>query len=550
MQTSEKNKLLMKAQMYLQNGQISAAETIYQDLVAHHDSDEELLKMLVGFYLKLRKLDEAIKYLQMLVKLKPDNMSYCHNLSDLFIGNGQHTLAIACYQNFLETHQRNAAAHFNLALIYKNCGKYDNALSHYTQALDIGITGQEEVYCNIGVIYSETHRESKAEENYLKSLSINPDYTPAQINLASLCEEKGDKKSAIYHYQKVLKKKPRSLSALLRLCHLNRIERVDSVLVASLKREIMEESNSPLDRESVFYALGKAHDDCKEYDIALNYYKEANRINSKRVIAYDKKTQRLLTEEIINKFSPNESFLNSLGEQKPPIFICGMFRSGSTLIEQILSGHSKVVSGGENEFFHRLVKNDYAGYPYKAERLNNVTRERIYNDYWKSLNCELRNGHAITDKRPDNFQYIGLIKQIFPDAKIIYTNRNKYDNLLSVYFQQLSNDYNYATDINNIAHFLEMQQRLMSHWCQVFADDILPISYDMLIRQPEVETRRMLDFCDLDWDSACLEFDKRDNHVKTASIWQVRQPLYSSSSGRWKNYSAFFQQNDFDIDKT
>jgi hypothetical protein len=146
------------------------------------------------------------------------------------------------------------------------------------------------------------------------------------------------------------------------------------------------------------------------------------------------------------------------------------------------------------------------------------------------------NAKLITDKRPDNIHYLGLIKTVFPNAKIVFTTRDIRDNSLSLYFQQLSKEFNYANDINQIIHHSQQQKRLMTHWKKLFPKDIIEVSYDELVDSPKPSIAKLLNFLKLDWHNDCLEFHQVKNNVKTVSLWQVRQPLYKASSGRWKNY--------------
>ena len=147
-------------------------------------------------------------------------------------------------------------------------------------------------------------------------------------------------------------------------------------------------------------------------------------------------------------------------------------------------------------------------------------------------------GERVTDKRPDNFLYIGLIKRLFPDARIIHTARNALDNCLSIYFLHLDHSMSYALDLADIGHYYVQYRRLMTHWKTLYGADILDLDYDALVREPRPAIQRLTAFCGLEWEEACLSFEQTARAVKTASVWQVREPLYRRSSGRWRNYAA------------
>jgi hypothetical protein len=138
----------------------------------------------------------------------------------------------------------------------------------------------------------------------------------------------------------------------------------------------------------------------------------------------------------------------------------------------------------------------------------------------------------VVDKRPDNFLYIGLIKTLFPDARIVHTTRDPLDNCLSIYFLHLDHSMAYALDLMDIGHYYRQYGRLMAHWKSLYGDDILDVDYDALVREPRPAVERLLEFCGLEWSERCLSFHQRENAVKTASVWQVRQPLYQHASGR------------------
>ena len=164
---------------------------------------------------------------------------------------------------------------------------------------------------------------------------------------------------------------------------------------------------------------------------------------------------------------------------------------------------------------------------------NKISWMRFYLQLWLYLKNK---GEQLTDKRPDNFLYLGLIKLLMPKTKIIWTTRSMLDNCLSIYFLRLGTSMSYATDLDNIIHFYQQQERLMAHWQSLFPEDILTFNYDKLIHSPKEQTKRLLSFIDLPWEDSCLNFHQYENQVKTASVWQVRRPLYNSSSGRWNNY--------------
>jgi len=214
-----------------------------------------------------------------------------------------------------------------------------------------------------------------------------------------------------------------------------------------------------------------------------------------------------------------------------------MYRSGSTLIEQLLAGHSRVRAAGELDLIPELAKR-IPGYPRSVAIADEATIASWRNFYLEGLRGIGEHGALITDKRPDNFLHIGLIKTLFPDAKIVHTRRDRLDNLVSLYFLHLSPEMAYALDLEDAAHWYAQHNRLMAHWKSVYPDDIFEVDYDELVRSPRSVIESLLSFLGLDWEDSVLDLERRERPVKTASVWQVRQPMHARSSGRWRNYSA------------
>jgi hypothetical protein len=225
-----------------------------------------------------------------------------------------------------------------------------------------------------------------------------------------------------------------------------------------------------------------------------------------------------------------------------PIFICGMPRSGSTLVEQILAAHPLVTAGGELDLLPWLIDQHRPTATQHAGGVTSAGVADLSRRYLDGIKDRFPAATHVTDKRPDNFLHIGLIKAMFPAARIVYTRREALDNCLSIYFQSLGGNLRYATGLVSTAHYYRQHERLMSHWMHCCGSGICTVDYDELVRAPERAVRRLLDFLGLEWDERCLEFHKVGNLVKTASIWQVRDTLYTRSSGRWRHYRKYLEE--------
>lgn len=445
--------------------------------------------------------------------------------------------AEALYTKVLAEWPELADTWYNLARLQRHLGKFEAALSSYRQALDRGIDQPEEVHLNRGVIYSDCLRSDDLAEQALQTaLALNPNYVPALFNLANLREDYGLRTAAIDLYRRILDLEPHHHEALSRYASLSLPRRSDDPIVNRLRESLRMPGLTAASRASLGFALGKVLDACGDYRAAFEAYTAANRTSAAATSGYDRAAHERFVAELIHQFAANDSRpTRSLAPE--PIFICGMFRSGSTLTEQVLASHSQVQAGGELAFLPALATRVLAPFPASMSDIGEERLRALSEDYLTQLAKLFPGASHVTDKRPDNFLYIGLIKRLFPAAKIIHTTRSPLDNCLSIFFLHLDQSMGYALNLMDTGHYYAQYRRLMQHWKSLYGTDILDFDYDTFVREPEASTRRLLSFCGLEWQDACLSFHASANAVKTASVWQVRQPVYRQSSGRWRNYA-------------
>lgn len=529
-------KALGKAQTLHAEGRLPEAEAAYQQLLETGQNTEHMLQAMTQLYLQWGRSPEAIACVEKLTGLAPDEMSYCDSLANMHIQIGNAGEAIVCYQRFLQRQPELADAHYNLALIQKNAGRFDDALASYGRALQLNIERPEDVHSNISIVYAELRREDDAIKSLETALDLNPDYTPALFNLANHREEAGDKQAALALFQKVIDRDPQHYLALARLANVKDFADPADAVIRKLKHAVRKLTLDPEVRIDLYFALGRALNDCGAYGDAFASYQEGNTCARQTMVPYDRAGQESLTDQLMEVFSTDWFSGIEPVSDAAPIFICGMFRSGSTLIEQVLASHPRVTAGGEIDFFFREVRQSLAPFPGSMRQMSQAGLEALADSYLAHLKKTFPGAEYLTDKRPDNFLYLGLIRTLYPNARIICTVRDALDNCLSVYFQQLGGLLNYATGLEDIGHYFIQYRRLMDHWRGLFGDNIFDLSYDDFVREPRPVVEKLLEFCGLEWSDTSLEFYKTDNIVKTASVWQVRQPLYQKSSGRWRNY--------------
>jgi tetratricopeptide (TPR) repeat protein len=427
---------------------------------------------------------------------------------------------------------------YNLAVLQRQLGRHEAALESYQKALDLGVRDPQEARLNRGVIFTDhLHRPDAAEAEYKAALALDPRYWQAHFNLGNLYEDRGDRSAAQDEYRRALSLNPRAWEALARLAGL--AEKDEARAYVLQIEAALDRADVPVDEKaSLAFAQGRLLDLLGEYPRAFAAYARANAFSRRGGGgAYSRDEQRALTDRIIRAF-PDAAGGGGKGAGRAPVFICGMFRSGSTLCEQILAGHPRVTAGGELDIIPRLVRTGLTPFPEAVARLDSRAFERLASDYQDQLRRSFPTADVVTDKRPDNFLYVGLIKRLFPDAKIVHTRRHPLDTVLSVYFLHLDRSMSYALDLMDAAHYALEQHRLMAHWRALYPADIHEFDYDRFVREPRETTEALLQFLGLDWSEDCLAFHTRANVVKTASVWQVREPLYQRASGRWRNYEA------------
>jgi len=321
------------------------------------------------------------------------------------------------------------------------------------------------------------------------------------------------------------------------------------------------------DKQNLNFAVGRMLDKSKRYDEAFSYYKHANddqhmtfnslpavsfsEIMTDEMPSFDGAQETEYVDTVIKSFSREtmQQLPRSSVESSRPVFIVGMPRSGTSLTEQILAAHPQVLGAGELGFIGKIFSTIWklqaaegTGLIRKLHELGENGLSQHAHSYLEALAGMDQRAFFVTDKMPQNFQYLGLITLLFPRAHIIHCRRNPMDNALSIYFQQFSGFHRYATDLEDIGIYYRAYDRLMKHWESVIDIPIHTVHYEDMVENQKATSRAMLDYCGIDWDDAVMEFYRSPRAVTTASYDQVRQPLYKTSRERWRNYEAHLER--------
>lgn len=463
---------------------------------------------------------------------------------------GRHQPAIDAFRRALAQHPGHADGWYNLAWLLKAQGHHDEALEAYAKALAHGVDAPEEVHLNRAVIYSDhLRRDDEAERELRAALALSPRYLPAWLNLGNLAEERGRREQAIECYAAVLDHAPADdaryrLEALARLAHLRPPADAGDPLLAQLRiAAVSGATGDDATRANLCFALGRALDRLGLHDQAFEAFARGNLHAGRTGPGYDPARTERAIDALVAAFpgaTPPPAAPAQDAGRPAPLFICGMFRSGSTLVEQVLAAHPAVVPGGELDLLPRMAARQLAPFPAAMATLDAARAAALaaaYRTETARLFPHAAEAAYLTDKRPDNFLLVGLAKRLFPAAKIIHTVRHPLDNGLSIHMQHLDpRGFAYANDLRDTGHYYGQYRRLMAHWKRLYPDSIHDFDYDAFVRDPQATAEALLAFLDLPWDPRCLEFHRLDNTVKTASYWQVRRPLYAEASGRWRQY--------------
>ncbi len=426
----------------------------------------------------------------------------------------------------------------NLGLVSANSGEDVMAEMYYKKALHLKPNFLDALI-NYGNLKIKQNRNEEAKKLFISALKIDNKIVPAKISLAGYYEQSGNFEEAKKLYNEILAEHPDNTVADKSISLIHKYKPNDAhlkIMEEKIKKEMNDE-----DKGRISFALGKAYEDIHEYEKSFFYYESANKIYKKN-INYNMKKDSDLFEKIKQNFKNDETpSLENNGQKL--IFIVGMPRSGTTLAEQILSSHKDVYGAGELSFLSKLIEENFLNKQNILDddilSLKPLLLKSIQKEYLGKIKIFNSKEIYFIDKAPLNFRWIGFIMLIFPDAKIIHCKRNPMDTCWSNYKNFFSSSVmNYTYDLEDLVSYYKIYNNLMKFWDEKFGNKIYNLFYEDLIINKDSEIKKLISFCELDWDEDCLNFHKNKKFVSTASLAQVRQPLYSSSVEKWKNYST------------
>ena len=485
---------------------------------------------------ELERLDEAEASFNQAIALKP-NLASAHNnlgntlkkLRRLDEAEDSYNQAIALRSDYTE-------AHYNLGNTLKELGSLDEAEASYAQAIALN-PDLVEAHYNLGNTLKELGRFDEAEASYNKVIALRPDYAETHNSLGIMFQELGRFDEAEASYNQAIALKLDYAEAHRHLALMKKFDAQDEQYL-EMEKLYLDINISEEQRCHINFGLAKACEDLGDFQQAFKHYSEGNELR-KKFLNYDISQDVDLFRKIKSSYSQiaqNSLKSDKLPKNLLPIFIVGMPRSGTTLVEQIISSHLQVKGAGELNFANQFGAAIATG----ITEVNNVSMFDFRGKYLDKLkNCS--NGNLIvTDKMPQNFRYIGLLAAAFPEAKIIHVKRKPAAVCWANYKQYfVSNDIGYCYAIDDLVSYHKLYENLMGFWINALSNRIYNLNYELLTVNQENETRQLIEYLGLDWDENCLSPQNNSRRVATGSNLQVRQKVYQGSSEQWKKYQPF-----------
>ena len=482
-----------------------------------------------------KRQEAAINLIYEAIQLNGDIPLYHYNLGRVLSEQGKKDKALACYKRAIVLNPDFAEACNNLGAIFS---EQDN-LSEAVEFLERSIASKPdfaEAHNNLGSTLRKQGKLDEAVARYSRAIAIRPDYVEAYYNLGRLFCEQGKLDEAVIQYERAIAIKPDYTEAHLSRAEIKTFHQGDPD-IATLETMI---KNKSLDQNKVMgihFTLSKALEDCGDYVRAFEHLRAGNAMK-RRQINYDETSVLDQFQRITAVFNKN-LFDRFRGEGDPssvPVFVLGMPRSGSTLVEQILASHPQIHGAGELSSLETVI-NSMLRYPECIPTLDDSSLQQLGQDYLSRLPTPAKGKIRVIDKTPGNFFSIGLIRLILPKAKIIHTRRDPIDTCFSCYSILFSDGLNFSYDLAELGRYYRRYSELMGHWQSVLPPSaMLDVYYEDVVDDLEGQARRLIEYCGLPWDDTCLEFYRNSRPVKTASAVQVRKPLYRSSLKRWHKY--------------
>ena len=530
------------------NKNFKEAETLYNRVLLSEPTNYEALRHLGILFQDLKENEKAYNYFMEALKVNPKGFQAMGNLGTIHMLNKNYELAHKCLMNSFRINSNYVPTINNLAAYYHKVHDPKNALHYAKLSLKIQPNNPLALvqYAKALIISGELEEAigllEKLTENY-------PENDDIRYDLSAAYREIGEFKKSNKLSTELFKKDYQNVSYFIGYTK-DKNNKLTEKHIKYYSEKLESEDLSIDDKILINFSFFEYFKNQKDYQRAGSYLKKSNDAQYS-VKEFDLKHEKQFFEKLKTIFSKKLDFIcEERVKSQIPVFVCGMPRSGTTLCEQILSSHSKVTGAGELDFLTevtdtRLIQPTKEQIKHFEKFLKSKSSLKSARDKYleKLAKRDKNNALYICDKMPHNFLFIGLIKLILPEAKIIYCKRDLMDNCFSLYshkFIDVSHQYSYNQKM--LVEYYKLHQDLMEFWLKDHSNDIFVLDNEELVNNQETVTKKLIDFCELDWEKQCLEFHKNKRQVRTASIEQVRKPMNNKSIGAWKKYENYLSE--------
>jgi len=484
---------------------------------------------------RYRKAEDAFK--KVLIE-DGNNIDALRFMGILAFKSGNHDIAEAMLTKALKLDPTYSLAWANLAQVFSVTGQLDKAKKSFKNILNM-TPKNGLIWAEYGTVLTKLANYKEGRDAYLKALEFKPDSPRVHLSLGHVYKTMGEIDNSIDSYKNTILQNNLSGEAYWSLANLKTYSFSENEIKDM--EETLKGDMSDIERSQMYFALGKAYEVEKDFDKSFKNYYEGNKVK-KALIKYSSDDTTDNTKRILDFFNQEniQKLAKSSTKDRDPIFVLGMPRSGSTLVDQIISSHSKVDGTQELpniiKIAAELNSNNQNNYPEVLKELDDSKLSNLGKDYISETAWARDSAPFFIDKMPNNFIHIGLIKTILPNAKIIDTRRDPMDTCFSCFKQFFARGQLFTYSLEDLGNYYTDYIRAMNHWHNVYGKDIYTVHYDNVINETEETIRELIDYCELPFEKECLEFYNSSRPVKTPSAEQVRQPIYKSGLNYWKNY--------------
>lgn len=513
-------------------GKLDEAAAAYREVLSAGDHFGSAYNLSL-IYTAQGRYDEALPPAVEAVELDPSSAQAQDHAGGVLVNLGRHAEALPYFEAALRIEPHFVRAYNNIGAALQALGRSQEAATYLERAVALQ-PGYTDARVNLATALEALDRYDEAQQHLRQAIAAEPGEAQAYGKMGAIASMRGDMDGAVDALRHGVERDGRSGRLYHLLASTNRLT-LDDPAVAGMQKLLERIDELPLDEQiALHFALGSVYTENGRRDLSLDHFIAGNALK-RRLVEYDERATLATFEQIAATFRPDAMrTLEGTGYATDRhVFIVGMPRSGTTLAEQILASHPDVYGAGELSAFHDLALDAFA----RDTALTAAVLEKLGRRYSDAVTALAPSALRITDKMPANFRYAGLIHLALPNARIVHMRRDPVDTCVSCFSQNFAEEQPFAYDLAELGRYYRAYEKLMAHWRSALPDGaMLEIQYEDLIDDLESHARRLIEYAGLEWDPACLEFYRTQRPVRTASVAQVRRPIYKTSVGRWRGH--------------